>query len=219
MVMRSLPAPSRRRVPWHLRHRVRWLAVLIGTAVVVAGALALALDRTHRGVVGSVDAAGANLQPVHLAQTAAHAYNPFGTGPEHPEEVGNAIDGDPNTVWSTEHYLGGTLGKPGVGLYVDAAPGVAAQAVLIRTPTPGFLAAIYAAHSFNENLPYGDPAPLTQRGWTQLASPQAIARQSVIRVDPSGSRYRYYLVWITKLQPEAQSGGVAAQISEVALLR
>jgi serine/threonine-protein kinase len=219
MVMRTLPARSRRRIPWRLRHRARWLAALAGVAVLIAGAMAFALDRTHAGVGGEVDAAGANLQPVQLAQTAAHDYNPFGTGAEHPDEVGNAIDGDPNTTWSTEHYLNGALGKPGVGLYVDAAPGVAARAVVIRTPTPGFLASIYAAQSINTNLPYGAPLPLSERGWTQLAPPRTINHQTVIGLDTGGTSYRYYLVWITRLQPEQQSGGVAAQISDVTLLR
>jgi serine/threonine-protein kinase len=218
MVVRSLPAPSRRRVPWHLRHRKRWLGVLAVAAVLVAGAVVFALDRTHRGV-GGAGASRTHLQAIHLAQTAAHDYNPFGTGPEHPDEVSNAIDGDPNTTWSTEHYLNAALGKPGVGLYVDASPGVAARAIAIQTPTPGFFAAIYAANNFDEGLSYGAAVPLAKRGWTPLAGAQPIGRQTVIRLDTGGVRYRYYLVWITKLQREEQPGGTAVQIAEVTLLR
>ncbi len=217
MVVRSLPAPSRRRVPWRLRHPVRWLAALVLSGALIAAGLVFVLGRTHSGVGAA--ASPPHLQAIHLAQTAAHDYNPFGTGPEHPDEVSNAIDGDPNTSWSTEHYLGDTLGKPGVGLYVDAAPGVAARAIAIQTPTPGFLAAIYAANSFEQGLAYGDSTPLASRGWTLLAGAQPIARQTVIRLDTAGARYRYYLVWITRLQPEGQGGGVAAEISEVTLLR
>ncbi len=218
MVVRTLPAPSRRRVPWHVRHPVRWLGTLVFAGALVAAALVFALGRTHSGIGGTATSPP-HLHAVHLAQTAAHDYNPFGTGPEHPNEVSNAIDGDPNTSWSTEHYLGDTLGKPGVGLYVDAAPGVAARAVAIQTQTPGFLAAIYASNRFAKELPYGDSVPLSQRGWTLLAGAQPIARQTVIRLDTGGARYRYYLVWITRLQPEQQAGGVAAEISEVTLLR
>jgi serine/threonine-protein kinase len=219
MVVRSLPAPSRRRVPWHLRHRTRWLGVLAAAVALVAGSLIFALDRTHRGVGGAAGASRTHLQAIHLAQTAAHDYNPFGTGPEHPDEVSNAIDGDPNTTWSTEHYLNDALGKPGVGLYVDASPGVAARAIAIQTPTPGFLAAIYAATNFDEGLPQGSTVPLAKRGWIPVAGAQRVGSQTVIRLDTAGVRYRYYLVWITKLQPEGQPGGVAAQISEVTLLR
>ena len=106
-----------------------------------------------------------------------------------------------------------------MGLYLDAAPGVAARAVVIRTPTPGFLAGIYAAQSFDASLPFGDPRPLSARGWSELAPPRPINHQTVVGIDTGGTSYRYYLVWITRLQAEQQSGGVAAQISDVTLHR
>jgi serine/threonine-protein kinase len=150
-----------------------------------------------------------------LGQAAAHDYNPFGTGPEHPTQVSNVIDGDPNTTWSTEHYVEGTLaGKPGVGLYLDAAPGVRARGLAIQTPTPGLTAAVYAAQRF-DSLPYGDTTPLTQRGWTQVAAPQRIAGHTTIALDdPSGGRYRYYLLWITALPPSSE----VAEVAEATLL-
>ena len=79
------------------------------------------------------------LTAVPLAQTAAHDYNPFGTGPENREDDQNAVDGDPNTSWSTEHYYDGTLkkaGGTGVGLYVDAAPASPASRSKSRRPPP-----------------------------------------------------------------------------------
>ncbi|HEY1458216.1 MAG TPA: protein kinase, partial [Solirubrobacteraceae bacterium] len=48
-VLRTLPAPARRRVPWRLRHRARWLAMIALLGVVVAVVLALAAGHTHRG--------------------------------------------------------------------------------------------------------------------------------------------------------------------------
>jgi hypothetical protein len=150
-------------------------------------------------------------QPVQLSQTAAHDYNPFGTGLEHPTQVSNIVDGDPNTTWSTEHYVEGTLaGKPGIGLYLDAAPGVKARAIELQTPTPGFTAAIYASNSFHQ-LPYGDTTPLTQRGWTQVAAPRTISARTTIPL--SDVRYRYYLIWITKLPPSSE----VAEIAEATL--
>jgi serine/threonine-protein kinase len=219
-VLRTLPEPSRDRVPWHIRHRARWLAMLALALAMTAAALVLTLPRTHSGV-GAAPAAIAppHLQAVRLAQTAAHDYNPFGTGPEHPDEVSNAIDGDPNTTWSTEHYVGSDLGKPGVGLYLDARPGVAARAMAVLTPTPGFWAAIYGANSFAGGLPFGDPATLTARGWTLLSGAQPIRRRTLIRLDTAGVAYRYYLLWITRLQSEKDVAGVAAQIAELTLFR
>ena len=44
-----------------------------------------------------------------------------------PTEAKAVVDGDTDSTWSTESYDGGQLnGKPGVGIYVDAEPGVAA---------------------------------------------------------------------------------------------
>ena len=149
-VLRTLPRRSRRRLPWRMRHPWRWAGVAGAARAIVALVLVLAAGHTHSGVAPNVPSRQ-GLQPVRLSQTAAHDYNPFGTGPEHPTQVSNVIDGDPNTTWSTEHYVEGTLGrKPGVGVYLDAAPGVKARAIEIQTPTPGFMAAIYASNDFHQ---------------------------------------------------------------------
>jgi eukaryotic-like serine/threonine-protein kinase len=215
-VLRTLPGRSRRRLPWRMRHPWRWAGSLALVAGIVAIALILAARHTHGGVASDVENAGRGLTPVRLAQTAAHSYNPFGTGPEHPTQTANAIDGDPNTSWSTEHYLEDKLaGKPGVGLYLDASPGVRAQTIEIMTPTPGFSAAIYAANTIAE-LPYGDTTPLTQRGWTELARARTIDASTTIALsDPTGVRYRYYLIWITSLPPSSET----AEISEATLFQ
>jgi serine/threonine-protein kinase len=214
-VLRTLPRRSRRRLPWRMRHPWRWAASLVVLAAIVAIALVLAAGHTHRGVTPNVPAKQ-GLEPVQLAQTAAHDYNPFGTGPEHPTQVSNVIDGDPNTTWSTEHYVEGTLGsKPGLGVYLDASPGVEARTVEIQTPTPGFTAAIYASTSFRE-LPYGDSTPLTQRGWTQLAPARTIGSNTTIPLsNPTDSLYRYYLIWILTLPPSSET----AEIEEVTLFK
>ena len=214
-VLRTLPGRARRRLPWRLRHPARWVASLALLAAIVVVALIALAGHTHSGIKPDV-AAKRGLTPVQLSQTAAHDYNPFGTGPEHPTQVSNVIDGDPNTTWSTEHYVESTLaGKPGVGLYLDAAPGVAARALEVQTPTPGFTAAVYAANSFDMSLPYGDTTPLTQRGWVQVAQTRKIASRTTIPLsDAGGGRYRYYLLWITALTP----GSEVAEVQEATLL-
>jgi eukaryotic-like serine/threonine-protein kinase len=212
-VLRTLPRSSRRRLPWRMRHPWRWAASLALLGGIVAIALVLIAGNTHSGVPPNV-APRHGLQAVRLAQTAAHDYNPFGTGPEHPTQVSNVVDGDPNTAWSTEHYVEGTLGhKPGVGLYLDAAPGVQARALEIQTPTPGFTATIYASNGFDQ-LPYGETTPLTQRGWMQLAPGRTIGAHTTTPLsNPSDIRYRYYLLWITALPPSSE----VAEISEATL--
>jgi serine/threonine-protein kinase len=210
-VLRTLPGRSRRRLPWRMRHPVRWLASVALLGGLIALGLALAADHTRRGTGVPDVGAKPGLSPVSLAANAAHDYNPFGTEPEHPKQVANVLDGDPSTVWSTEHYLDDTLGqKPGTGFYVDAAPGLSARALEIQSPTPGFAAAVYAANRFDGALPFGASQTLGERGWTQLASAQAIEAQSTLRLDTGGVRYRYYLFWITRLPPGSETAAVSA---------
>lgn len=215
-VLRTLPRRSRRRLPWRMRHPVRWLASLVALAGAAVLVLTLLAGNTHRGTGAGDVGSKPGLEPVSLAAGAAHDYNPFGTDLEHPKQVGNVLDGDPNTTWSTESYVEDRLApKPGTGLYLDAAPGLRARAVEIQTPTPGLQAAVYAASRFDSELPFGASQSLAERGWLQLAAPRTIGRQTTIRVDTGGVRYRYYLIWITQLPPNSES----AQISELTLFK
>jgi hypothetical protein len=153
------------------------------------------------------------LTAVPLTQTAAHDYNPFGTGPENREKDQNAVDGDPNTSWSTEQYYDGTLKKSagtGVGLYVDAAPALAGKQIEIQTPTPGFAVLLYVANQIDLSLPYGDSTPLTARGWKGPVGEDTDVRSGArIKLDLGGARYRYYLIWITKLPPGMEYASIA----------
>jgi len=211
-VLRTLPGRARRRLPWRMRHPVRWVVSLALLGALVALTLVLLADRTHSGVASDVDARP-GLSAVPLAQTAAHDYNPFGTGPENREKDQSAVDGDPNTSWSTEQYYDGTLkkaGGTGVGLYVDAAPNVDAKQIEIQTPTPGFSAQVYVANKIDLSLPYGDSTPLTKRGWQGPVGEDADVRNGAhIQLTLGGKRYRYYLLWITKLPPNMQSASIA----------
>jgi serine/threonine-protein kinase len=218
-VLRTLPRRSRRRLPWRMRHPERWLAVLAVVIVAVVIALVLAADQTHRGTgVSPGVSAPAGLVPVQLSQTAAHDYNPFGTGPENRDQVDNVVDSDPNTTWTTERYYDGTLKKSGgvgLGVYLDAAPGVRAMAIQIQTPTPGFAAQIYAADRIDQTLPYGDPTTLPARGWQGPVGASASVRsRGRIPLTVSGP-HRYYLVWMTTLP----AGMESASISGVTLFR
>jgi len=210
-VLRTLPGPARRRIPFRMRHP---LALLGGAALLAAAVVAiliLAANHTHRG-----NPPPPNIAPlghevaVRLAQGAAHDYNPFGDSPEHPEQVQFAIDGDVNTVWNTETYAGPNLNnKPGVGFYVDAAPQVSADAVRIQTPTPGFSAQIWAAHRFKD-FPQGlSSPPLNQRGWVEVASVSSVSTNDRVSLDTAGQAFRYYLLWITSLPPGQNRASVA----------
>ena len=204
-----------------MRHPVRWLASLALLAAIVALALVLR-RRPHpprrRGARRATPARADARCP--LAQTAAHDYNPFGTGPENRDEVQNVVDSDPNTTWSTEHYYDGTLkkaGGAGVGLYVDAAPGVVGQAD--RDPDAHARASPRRSTSPTTST-CRCPTATRPRCRTRLARParrrpRASATTPASRSHLSGARYRYYLLWITTLPPGRQS----ASIAELTLFR
>ncbi len=219
-VLRTLPGDTRRRLPWRMRHHARWLASLALVAVIVAIALVAAAQQAHRGTGVAPDIhSSAGLQAVPLSQTAAHDYNPFGTGPENHNRVQNVVDSDPNTTWSTAHYYESTLEKSGgvgVGVYLDASPGVAARAIEIQTPTPGFDVLLYGARNVNLTYPYGDSTPLTARGWQgPLGSARDLRNNQRITLAAGSPAYRYYLIWLTTLPPGQQS----ASISELTLFK
>ena len=226
-VLRTLPAPARRLLPWSIRHPVRWAYALALLAAIVALTLIAAANHAQRGTgVASGVNTRPGTHPVSLSQTAASSYNPFGTGPEDPRQASNIVDGDPNTTWSTEHYFENRLTKPGLGLTLDAAPGVVARAIEIQTPTPGFSATIYGSTGFSEPSPTGEassaPAAsssssttLQARGWTPLCASTTVGAHTTIAINSSGLDFRYYLIWITRLPPRRGS----AEIGEATLFR
>jgi eukaryotic-like serine/threonine-protein kinase len=209
-VLRTLPAPARGRLPWRVRHPARWIASLGVVAAIVAITLIVAADQTHKGTGLPQDVGSRpGLEAVALSQTAAHDYNPFGTGPENRDQVDNVVDDDPSTTWSSEQYYDGTLKKPGgvgLGVYLDAAPQVLGKALEIQTPTPGFSAQVYVADHINLELPYGDPDSLAERGWHgPVGSSDYVHDGERIALALHGRPYRYFLVWMTTLPPGMQS--------------
>jgi serine/threonine-protein kinase len=220
-VLATLPGKTRRRLPWRMRHPARWVPAiaLLAAGAALALVLVLAAGSTHRGTGVGADVVSHGLTAIPLSQTAAHGYNPFGTGPENRDQIQNVVDGDPNTTWTTETYYEGTLRKAGgvgSGLYLDAAPGVAARALEIRTPTPGFAAQVYGANNLDLALPYGDSTPLPARGWQgPLGSSPLVHNRERNALNAGGNRFRYYLLWLTTLPPGSQR----ATISGVTLFK
>jgi eukaryotic-like serine/threonine-protein kinase len=178
-------------------------------AAVAAAVIAFLVPRTHHGAPPLPQAAPKPTpHQVTLCNSCAHDYNPDAlSGPkdQHPNTVGLAIDGDRNSSWTTENYLNEDLGKPGVGLYVDAKPGVAAGSLVIDTETPGYAVSIYARHNA--------PDPNTFDGnWVKVGTAANVHKTQPIRLHTNGTRYRYYLVWITSLGNHNQ-----VAINEIAL--
>jgi eukaryotic-like serine/threonine-protein kinase len=212
-VIRTLPARARRRLPLRMRHPIRLLVALLLVGAAVAVALILLANRTERGAQGTRNAPGvpknSGLVALSLKQSNAKDYDPLGDNKsEHPEKAKLVVDGEKNTSWTTETYEGNTLGgKAGVGIYVIADPSVAARAITVQTPTKGWAGAIYVAK------PGQVPASIT--GWQKLGDIPSAKTSQRVDLDTAGNRFRYYLVWITKLPPGADK----VAISEIRLFR
>jgi serine/threonine-protein kinase len=203
-------------VPFQIRHRVR--AALLGAVglAIIAGIAVWLATRAHHGTLSPPEKSpSAALIPVSLCQNCAHDYNPFGldgSRTQNPGEVGLAIDGDRQTAWQTETYFGGTLGKPGVGIYVDAAPQVAAREIVILTSTPGWKVQIWAR---NTSPSPTDNFPVGPTGWTMVGGAPSVHSRQAIRINRADKKYRYYLVWIRSLPP----GHDSASVNEITLYR
>jgi eukaryotic-like serine/threonine-protein kinase len=209
-VLRTLPPGARRRLPWRVLHPARIVAVLvlIGAAAAVVAIVMATKERAERGTGSRNVKPPPGLRSVSLGQSRAKDFDPFGGDGEHPIEAKAVVDQDTKSTWSTERYDGGVINnKPGVGIYVDAKPGVAARAIDVISPTRSWQGAIYAA-------PNGPP-PQKLDGFKRLASIDQTKARTRVKLDPGGKRYRYYLVWITKLPPEKSS----VEIAEIRLFR
>jgi len=198
-VLRSLPETTRRRVPLRARTSTKALLALLIVVLIGAGALTyVAADRTERGTGprSSVAPTPRGLTTVPLGQRSVSDFDPLGGDGEHPEQTSALVDGIASTTWATERYDGGELSKDGVGVVIDASPGVAARKLTIRTPTPGFEASIWVA-------PNGLPSTPPPRGWTRVSSDAVtVGASEQVDLDTASNRYSRYLVWITKLPPD-----------------
>ena len=215
-VLRTLPSRKQRRIPFRLRHR--GMAAVFALLIVAAGVAAAVwlAGRAHHGVGKAALPPPPTLQQVVLCDTCAHAYNPDGIGGtgQNDNEVGLAIDNNQTTAWSTEQYYSGTLGKPGVGIYVTlSGPGVAARLLRLVTDTHGWGVQIRASNT-PPNPTASDPGG-TADGWTQVGGASFVKHKQSIQLSTVGQRYRYYLVWITNLPPNQKS----VDVNEIYLYR
>lgn len=210
-VLRTLSEPAKRRVPLRMRRRPPLVASVL-VALLLVGLLGVGLralvNRTERGTGRGTIKETPTRTVVSVKDSSAHAYDPYGSAGEHDEDAFRAVDRIVDTVWETEGYNGGTLNdKPGVGIYVDADPGVKAVEAVIETPVTGWKAEIYGATTKPpDELALGQP--LTDGGWKRLA-PEATVVDEEHSFDLRGrTSYRYYLVWITALPPDERRVGI-----------
>ena len=147
----------------------------------------------------------------------ASDYDPQGDEQEDPETVSLAVDGNPTTTaWSSEHYdsddfAGTKTGpNPGVGLYVVAKSTTTPSAMIVRSPSPGWDAEIYAS-------PSGPPEELSE--WGEPVGEVVDAEKNEEIELHLGSPAKYFLLWFTKAAPSSeQEGRYQVEISDVKLI-
>jgi serine/threonine protein kinase len=173
------PRPRRRR--W----LVAGLIALLAAAAFAATVLGLGGSDTP---APSSERGGAASSPVpHVQLSGVASYDPYAPDhTEHDELAAAAADGDASTYWktSTYRYPDGGLGKPGVGVVVDARQSATLDSLTVSTDTPGFRASILAGDRAN------GPFVLD-------SSPELVGEQTTFTL--RGRTARYYVVWITNL--------------------
>ena len=213
-VLEAVPPTERKLAGGGGMRRRSWLliALLVLLAAGVLGALQLIGSGSGPGGGGALKGKGST-----VAISGATDYDPDGDGQEDPETVSFAVDGNPTTTaWSSEHYdddtFAGTKGgeNPGVGLYVTAKSTTAPAEMIVRTPTPGWDAQIYAS-------PSGPPEELSEWGEPVGEVTDASASEEIEL--HLGSPAKYFLIWFNRASPARdQEGRYQIEISDVKLI-
>lgn len=122
---------------------------------------------------------------------------PFGAAGgdgENDEEAGLAVDGDPDTSWSTERYDNPdiTLLKPGVGLILDLGGTRTVDRLAVRSPTEGWTAQVHVLDAAPEG-----PLPADAEPVAEVAD---IAGD--VDIPLAGTEGSVVVLWITRTGPD-----------------
>jgi hypothetical protein len=138
---------------------------------------------------GGTNNGGAPAASKRVEVSGLTSYDPFGDNKEeHSAAAVNITDRNPTTYWSTERYNDApSLGKPGVGVVLDASTLVELAQIVVVTDTPGFTAQIGAT-----NTEGATPE--------KVSDSKVVGRTTTFDISSNGPK-RYYVIWITKLPP------------------
>jgi serine/threonine-protein kinase len=186
--------------------------LLAGFAAAIAAVILISSGNGPGGGGGALNDKGSQ-----VAISSASDYDPQGDGEEDPATVSLAVDGNPTgTAWSSEHYDTDTFAgtktgpDPGVGLYVTTKSTAKPSEMIIRTPTPGWDAQIFATAS-------GPPEELSE--WGEPIG-EVTGADDLEEVELHlGSPARYFLIWFNKAATARdQEGRFQIEISDVKLV-
>ena len=185
----------------------RWLVpagliIIAAVAVVVVG-IAFSQSQVGHAIFHPGTQSAAPAGPIGVV--AAHSFDPLGDGNENEARAGNAVDGNQDTDWATQHYTTRDFGqlKSGVGLRLELAATERIGRVRISSPTSGWSVQIYVA----------DGSPATLADWGRPVTSRSDIAGSV---DFTGlnARGQNVLIWITRLGDDK-----SVQIKEITLER
>jgi len=208
-VLDAVPPPERK-----LSSGARWSWAAVAILLLVGGGALLAVQLISNGGFGG---GGADKgKGGKVAISGATDYDPEGDGEEIGSKVELVRDGDPTgTAWETEHYDSETFEgtktgpDPGVGVYVTTSSPATPKRMIVRTPTPGWNAQVFAA-------PAGPPSDIT--GWDEPVGEvsEAEGTQEIdLEVHQPST---YFLLWFTKASPARdQEGRYQIEISDIKL--
>jgi eukaryotic-like serine/threonine-protein kinase len=192
--------------------RLGVVAVILAFGAAIAAVVLISSGNGPGGGGGALEDQGRQ-----VAISSASDYDPQGDGEEDPESLSLAVDGNPTgTAWSSEHYDTDTFAgtktgpDPGVGLYVTTKSPATPAEMIVRTPTPGWDAEIFAAAS-------GPPEELS--GWGEPIGSVSDAEDLEEVELHLASPARYFLIWFNKAAPARdQEGRYQVEISDVKLV-
>jgi tRNA A-37 threonylcarbamoyl transferase component Bud32 len=209
-VLDAVPAPERK-----LSGRARWSWAAVVLVLLIGGGALLAVQLISSSGIGGGGANEGKGSPVGISS--ATDYDPQGDGEEVGSKVELAVDGgNTGTAWETEHYDSDTFAgtktgpDPGVGVYVTTDSPARPQRMIVRTPTPGWDAQVFASS-------VGPPSDLS--GWDEPIGEAADA-EAVQEIDlKSREAATYFLLWFTKAsEARDQAGRYQVEISDIKLL-
>jgi eukaryotic-like serine/threonine-protein kinase len=211
-VLEAVP-PAQRKLSGERRwSRLALTLLLLFFAGAIAAVVLISSGNGPGGGGGALEDKG---KPIPLSE--ASDYDPQGDGEEDPSTVSLAIDGNPTgTSWSSEHYDTDTFAgtktgpDPGVGLYVTANGPVKPAEMIVRSPSPGWDAEVFAS-------PSGPPEELTEWGEPvgEVTDAKDLEEIELHLTEPA----KYFLLWFNKAaSARDQEGRFQVEISDVKLV-
>ncbi len=126
-------------------------------------------------------------------------------------DAGNVVDGNPNTIWKTDHYnntanFGGL--KDGMGILVDLGSPKNVASVKVDFTTPGATVELRAGTQDFPSTADGDKQ--VESTYQTIGTPKVNAGP-VVLLNSDGQPHQYLLIWISKL-PAAQDQPTRYQV-------